>query len=298
MYNFVVSTASCATRGFPGAVVVYANFAQFSRGQKIQFPCVRSRMVLWCKSGSGTVTVNGKLCPFEAGRYLVLPWKHAIRYQAGEDDPFLLGGVHLIADHREDHPVLFDVAHDEQHPLAHAAYRRDVPIPELASVKLGWLQNNAPLLHLLEYIVHLFCRSSPEPWMARQLGRQLLCELIYCEQASTVHEYNVPPEVERMTRFIASQARQPLSLRDLVEFMQLSPATVGRLFRQHLKTTPVHWIRNMRMERAKTLLRTQRLSVAQVGAQVGIADPYYFSKCFKRHTGQSPSDYRRQTGWM
>jgi len=89
-----------------------------------------------------------------------------------------------------------------------------------------------------------------------------------------------------------------LSLSHLVEFTKLSPSTVGRLFRTHLHTTPVAWITKMKMEKAKLLLRARRLSVAEVAAQVGIPDPYYFSKCFKKETGSAPLAYRRQTSWI
>jgi len=38
--------------------------------------------------------------------------------------------------------------------------------------------------------------------------------------------------------------------------------------------------------------------VAQVGEQVGIPDPYYFSKCFKKATRVSPREYQNQTVWI
>jgi transcriptional regulator GlxA family with amidase domain len=87
---------------------------------------------------------------------------------------------------------------------------------------------------------------------------------------------------------------EPVSLCHLAEFARLSPATVGRLFRRHLGTTPVTWIMRVKIERARLLLRTRRLSVAEVARAVGFADPYYFSKCFRKVTGQSPLAYRQQ----
>ena len=58
------------------------------------------------------------------------------------------------------------------------------------------------------------------------------------------------------------------------------------------------WVLQVKMERARVLLRTRRLSVAEVGAAVGIADPYYFSKCFKKVIGQSPQAYRQSAHWL
>lgn len=46
------------------------------------------------------------------------------------------------------------------------------------------------------------------------------------------------------------------------------------------------------MNKAAELLKDDRLTVAEVGYQVGIDDPYYFSKSFKNFFGVSPTKYR------
>ena len=289
---------------FRQAVVVYANFAQFAPSQRIRNPHVESRMLLWCKAGNGTVTVNGDEHPFEAGRYLFLPWGHRIHYEASRRDPFLLCGVHVIPRHADSHRVAFGVAHQKRDPLAGVRYRQDIAAAklaataELAGLKMGWLETTAPLTYLLEYIVRLFVRGNPPEWLARQLARELLHELILHETSRKLHDDDVPPDLERMKQYVLFSLDRKLSLRDLVEFSGLSPSTVGRMFRQHLHTTPVEWILQTKLERAKTLLRTQRLSVAEVAGLVGIPDIYYFSKCFKQVEGQSPLAYRRQSGWL
>ena len=101
-----------------------------------------------------------------------------------------------------------------------------------------------------------------------------------------------------MRQYVIARLHQPLSLRDLVEFSRLSPSTVGRLFRERLQMTPVAWIMRLKMERAQMLFRTRRLSVNEVGEQVGFSDPYYFSKCFKKASGLSPRDYRKKNYWF
>ena len=284
---------------FSKAAIARANASQLKAGQSIQFPCVKSRMVLWCKAGTGTVTVNNLACPMEVGRCLFLPWGHQIHYQASADGPFFMSGIHIIPEHDFVPNFSYEVPHSEEHPLARAPFRRDLDIPELAGIKLGFLSASTPLAHLLEYIVGLFVQGPPEEWMARSLARQLLSECLRFEQRSEMYDHGVPPELERVKQYIAFHLHQPLSLRDLVEFSHLSASTVGRMFRQYLHTTPVLWILRMKMERAKMLLSTRHNTVAEVGAQVGIPDPYYFSKCFKKVTRCSPREYQKQAAvWI
>jgi len=286
------------SRRFANAVIAYANYAQFGPNERVLNPRVMSLMILWCKAGTGEVTVNGTTCAFDAGRYLILPWGHAVNYRASREDPFLLAGVHLIPDHSKNRPVAFEVAHTEHHPLAHAPFRRDASISELAGLKSGWLSEHVPMTHLLEYIVNLYLRGLPPEWLARQLAQQLLGEMVRCQRHGESTERSASREIERIRQYVDRRLSRQLSLRDLVEFTHLSPSTVGRLFREHLRTTPVEWITRQKMERAEVLFRTRRLSTAQVGEQVGFSDPYYFSKCFKKATGRSPRDYRKKSRWL
>ncbi|HEX8089322.1 MAG TPA: helix-turn-helix transcriptional regulator, partial [Blastocatellia bacterium] len=51
---------------------------------------------------------------------------------------------------------------------------------------------------------------------------------------------------------------------------------------------------NLRMEEARRLLRETKMSVIDVALEVGYANPSHFARLFRRETGLSPSDYRRQ----
>lgn len=59
--------------------------------------------------------------------------------------------------------------------------------------------------------------------------------------------------------------------------------------------TPNEYIRIMRMKRAAELLLHGELTVSEISYKVGIDDPLYFSKCFKKQFGVSPSSYQKGT---
>lgn len=56
-------------------------------------------------------------------------------------------------------------------------------------------------------------------------------------------------------------------------------------------TTPVAFIRNIRLHRAAQLLKEQRMSVNEIAEATGFSSSSYFTKCFKKEFGMLPSEY-------
>lgn len=89
----------------------------------------------------------------------------------------------------------------------------------------------------------------------------------------------------------------PWTISDMARLAALSPSQLHRLFKQHFDTSPITWLRHERVNRACRLLADRALSVAAVGRQCGYADPYHFSRDFRRIVGSSPSQFRTSKGW-
>jgi transcriptional regulator GlxA family with amidase domain len=68
-----------------------------------------------------------------------------------------------------------------------------------------------------------------------------------------------------------------------------STSTLRRMFLTHLKMTPVEYLQDLRLGRARDLLAKTTLGVKEVAARVGYADALYFSKAFSRRHGCPPS---------
>ncbi|MGH2354685.1 MAG: helix-turn-helix transcriptional regulator [Chloroflexota bacterium] len=66
------------------------------------------------------------------------------------------------------------------------------------------------------------------------------------------------------------------------------PHHVLLLFRRETGMAPVEYLHRYRLQRARELLERTTLPVAEIAAPVGLPDPYYFSRAFKRREGVSP----------
>lgn len=85
-----------------------------------------------------------------------------------------------------------------------------------------------------------------------------------------------------------------LSLSAVADALHVSADYLGKLFKTQLNTNYSDYISNYRFKKAKELLKTTDLSIAQISNLVGYRDIHYFRKLFKNRTGISPVAYRKQ----
>lgn len=83
-----------------------------------------------------------------------------------------------------------------------------------------------------------------------------------------------------------------LKVDDLAHSLNISRSALYARIKRIADMTPNDFIRHVRMQRAEELVAHSHQSVSQIAYQVGFSDPKYFGKCFKKHTGMSPSEYR------
>lgn len=98
--------------------------------------------------------------------------------------------------------------------------------------------------------------------------------------------------VSSVQTYISAHYGEQLSLDQLAQQFYLSSSYLSRLFKRETGTTLTTYLQNVRIEAAKNLLRTTALKSYEVAERVGINDPVYFSRIFKKITGLKPKDYR------
>ena len=102
-----------------------------------------------------------------------------------------------------------------------------------------------------------------------------------------------PASLRRVLDFIDANLDNTVRLDVLAREVGVSAFHFSRLFKQSTGTSPHQYLLSRRLDRAKTLLRQQRMTLADVSTSTGFADQSHFTKVFRRFTGVTPSEYRR-----
>jgi AraC-like DNA-binding protein len=84
------------------------------------------------------------------------------------------------------------------------------------------------------------------------------------------------------------------SVERFAELLNLSRSQLHRKLTQLTGLSASHFLRKVRIEKAKDLLREQRLSVSEVAYATGFGSPSYFTRSFSESEGMSPTDYVRK----
>ena len=96
-----------------------------------------------------------------------------------------------------------------------------------------------------------------------------------------------------ITRYLQEHLAEEMSLSVLAENFHLNPQYISQLFKNEIGVTFLTYLTGIRMEKAKKLLLSTSLSVAEVAEQSGYGDYRVFTKVFKKSEGSTPSQYRR-----
>ena len=89
-----------------------------------------------------------------------------------------------------------------------------------------------------------------------------------------------------------SMSNPNMKMDDLGEKMGISRVQLYRKVKVLTGLSPVELLRQMRLERGKTLLNTTTKTVAEIAYEVGFGTPSYFTSCFKKQYGKLPMEYR------
>jgi two-component system response regulator YesN len=101
--------------------------------------------------------------------------------------------------------------------------------------------------------------------------------------------------MRQVKQYLATHYGDPnLSLQEVARDINLSPSHFSMVFGQEAGTTFRSYLTEIRIGRAKELLRTTTLRPSEIAVQVGYSDPHYFSYVFRKRTGLTPTEFRSQ----
>ncbi len=95
-----------------------------------------------------------------------------------------------------------------------------------------------------------------------------------------------------MVKYIEDNFDNALTVSGIAEAFYVTPSYFAHFFKKRSGKSVIHYLNEVRIDRAKRYFEQEELSISEVATRVGFDDINYFSRKFKQLTGKTPSEYR------
>ncbi len=167
---------------------------------------------------------------------------------------------------------------------------RDISYSFLTSVKpvrrTYWFDSAAFIAQIMDRMIAAYARG----------------DIGYLSRAFDLFLYSIPSPGEAMAHPLVNRFFELLFERDQVldsvsgyaQRLGISPSYLNKLVRTQTRHSAMDWVEISRVNWAKSLLKDGSLSIGDISVAIGVDDPSYFTRFFRKSTGMTPSEFRRR----
>lgn len=150
-----------------------------------------------------------------------------------------------------------------------------------------------------EYILKLF-KDLEKAWTLKHPFYKLKSiNLIYniittlLEQSNNYLPFDKKEKIRPALDYIAENYNKHITNDDLADLLGISTVYFRKLFTNAIGMSPITYIQNLRIDKAKEMLKSDYSKISLIAEEVGYSNIYHFSKTFKQVTGYSPTEYAK-----
>lgn len=259
-----------------GLMVTDAGFFPRTKGHRVERPRgVDTHLFFICQRGEGWVSTPGGTRSVRAGDLVWLPAGQAHAYGEQARNPWTITWAHCTGEEVPAWRRLLGWAEGK-----HGGTGK-VPAEQVAQLKLDEVYRELREGYDLARLAAAAAALRVAWLAAARLGALKGATRSARERVAAVE-----------TRLRTDHAR-PYRLAELAAAAGMSAPHFSDLFRKQAGYPPLEFLLRTRIRRACALLDGGDTPIKQIAADVGFADPFYFTRCFTRVMGCSPQNYRR-----
>lgn len=163
-----------------------------------------------------------------------------------------------------------------------------IPLPELSGLLRTFM------IEAREYEAYGLLDSIAE-LVAHVVARSVIAREAAAEHrnSQSVHLLYERLEVDRAVSYMNSHMQEKITLEQLAKQVNISQGQFSRVFKEVTGQAPIEFLNVMRLERARGMLLNGGKTMTEIALLCGYSSSAYFSTCFQRSFGLSPSDYQK-----
>ncbi|QTA37528.1 helix-turn-helix transcriptional regulator [Thermosipho ferrireducens] len=124
-----------------------------------------------------------------------------------------------------------------------------------------------------------------------QIGQQIIKK--YCKTIADNCCSNNKKIIEKAILYIYDNFSRDIKLHDVCNYVHVSSSYFCSIFKKSTGMCFSRYLNRVRIEKSKELLRQSKMSILEIALEVGFNSQSYFTKMFKKITGVTPKDFRK-----
>ena len=234
---------------------------------------IDQHIIIYCIEGKGWAEIEKTKQTIQPGSFIVVPAETSHRYAADENDPWTIYWVHFKG-HLVKHIVDLMISHIQHH--------------------IGHIHYNEARIKLFDEIYLTLERgySRDNLYYANMCFWHFLTSFIFDEKFNYPGKKKTADQVDLSIDFMQKNLKVTLALDDIARSVNLSVPHYSAIFKKKTGFAPIEYFNHLKIQKACQYLQFTDLRVKEIAAELGIEDPYYFSRIFSKLMSVSPNDYR------
>lgn len=131
-------------------------------------------------------------------------------------------------------------------------------------------------------------------WQQQLVLQELLQLLAAAATGASEHGNTSQHCAELAASYLRKHYQQEITATQLGVDINFHPVYIARCMQRQFGCTPVEYLQRYRIEQAKNLLTQTNVPISRIAEEVGFNQSAYFTSCFSRYVGESPSVYRKR----
>lgn len=151
--------------------------------------------------------------------------------------------------------------------------------------------NNPKINHLIKSSNPDFASEQLIKLSLEEILIQLIRDESHVPRLNIVEDYEKGENISSILNMLNNNIGSHLTLNDISHLLHLSKPTIMKEFKKHTGISIMEYFTQLKIDRAKTLIREGHYNITQIADMLGYNSIHYFSRVFNKVTGMRPTEY-------
>lgn len=236
---------------------------------------VGQNILIYCVEGSGWVEIDKKKVEISPSQFIVIPASMSHKYGASENDPWTIYWIHFRGDVSAAIVDLIMEGSKKLKPRLSYNENRIKLFQEIyGNLENGYSDDNLRYVNMIFY--------------------HFLSSIAYEDKFNNAEKTEEDDIIADTIQLMQKKLHTVFGLDDFARMANLSTSHFSAVFRKKTGYAPIEYYNHLKVQKACQYLSFSNSSVKEIAYNLGIDDPYYFSRMFTKLMGVSPSEYRNR----